>query len=172
MLRSQLSPQWHLLTVRHRSEKKVALALSSKGFEGFLPTYRHKRRWSDRVKETELPLFPGYLFCRFRSSDLLSVVSTSGVLSGCGPDPHPVPVPDFEMARIRAVLTSGFPVEPWPDQMAGREMAGRMVCIDQGWLRDVSGVLLKEGGRCRLVVRLEPIQRSVAVEIPKEQISL
>lgn len=172
MLGSQLSPQWHSLAVRHRSEKRIALALSSKGFEVFSPTYRAKRQWSDRVKETELPLFPCYLFCRFRSSDLLSVVSTTGVLSGCGADPHPVPVSDFEMARIRRVLTSGFPVEPWADQVVGRERAGRMVCIDEGRLRDVSGVLLEEGDKCRLVVRLDLVQRSVAVEIPKEQISL
>lgn len=44
MLGSHLSPQWHLLAVRHRSEKRVALALSSKGFEVFLPTYRAKRQ--------------------------------------------------------------------------------------------------------------------------------
>ena len=172
MTGSHLCPQWYLLWVRHRTEKKVALVLSIKGFEVFLPTYRATRQWSDRVKEIELPLIPGYLFCRFRSSDLLRVVSTASVLSGCGADPHPVPVSEFEMARIRRVLTSGFPIEPWPDQVAGWEMAGRMVCIDQGRLCDVSGVLLEEGNRCRLVVRLDPVQHSVAVEIPKEQISL
>jgi len=166
-----LHPQWHLLMVRCRSEKKVSLALASKGFEVFLPTYRAKRQWSDRVKEVELPLISCYLFCRFRLSDLLSVVSTPGVLSGCGDDPHPVPVSDFEMARIRRVLTSGFPVEPWPDHVTGRETAGRAVCIDQGCLRDVSGVVLDEGDSYRLVVRLDPIPCSVAVEIPKEQVS-
>lgn len=124
------------------------------------------------MKETELPLFPCYLFCRFRSSDLLSVVSTTGVLSGCGVDPHPVPVSDFEMARINRVLRSRFPVEPWADQAAGWERASRTVCIDEGRLRDVSGVLLEEDDKCRLIVGLDPVQRSVAIEIPKEQISL
>jgi transcription antitermination factor NusG len=164
--------RWHLLTVRHRSEKKVALALSNKGFEVFLPTFHVKRQWSDRVKENEVPLFPCYLFCRCRWSDLLSVVSTPGVLSGCGTDPHPVPVSDYDMARIRKVLTSGFPVEPLADPAAGRETTGQIVCIDEGRLSGISGVLMEEPDRCRLVVKLDPTPHSVAVEIPRAQMCL
>jgi len=161
------SCQWHLLAVRHRSEKKVAAALSKKGFDVFLPTFHVRRQWSDRVKENELPLFPCYFFCRFRWSDLLSVVSTPGVLSGCGANPHPVPVSDCEMARIRRVLTSGFPVEPWADPAAGRETSRHVVCMDEGGLRGLSGALMEDGERYRLVVDLAPIPRSVAVEIPR-----
>ena len=56
---------WYALRVRPRFEKMVASALLSKGYEGFLPLYRHRSRWSDRIKEVLLPLFPGYMFCRF-----------------------------------------------------------------------------------------------------------
>ena len=59
-----MTPQWFALRVRSRCEKVVAVAARSKGFEDFLPLHRRRQRWSDRSKWVEVPLFPGYLFCR------------------------------------------------------------------------------------------------------------
>ncbi|PYV81621.1 MAG: hypothetical protein DMG05_29645, partial [Acidobacteria bacterium] len=65
MLLPNTGVQWFALVVRSQHEKMVASVLHSKGYEEFLPLYTVKRRWSDRIKQLELPLFPGYVFCRF-----------------------------------------------------------------------------------------------------------
>jgi transcriptional antiterminator RfaH len=158
-----LTPRWFLLMVHSRSEKKVSLALSRKGFEVFLPTVRTKRPWSDRTKEVEFPLFPCYLFCRFRPKDQLSVVSTPNVLFGVGADQHPIPVHDSELAALQRVLASGFDVEPWP-----YPRGGQVVKISREPLRDVKGVIVQEADTCLLVVGIEAIQSAVAVKIPRQ----
>lgn len=149
--------------VRSRSEKKVAVALSRKGFEVFLPTFQVKRRWSDRTKEVELPLFPCYMFCRFRARDQLTVVSTPHVLFGVGADPHPVPVPDSEIDILKRLLGAGFRVEPWPYMTKGRS-----VRVDHDRLRDVCGVLVDDSATCRVAVDVKAVRSAVAAEVPRE----
>ena len=71
---------WFALQVRARREFGVSEHLRSNGFEGFLPTYRLSKRWSDRIKEAESPLFPGYLFCRFDPLNRLPILKIPGVM--------------------------------------------------------------------------------------------
>src|SRR5437667_7449778 len=71
---------WFVLRVRSRREQFVSRRLSNKGFEQFLPVYRSKRKWMDRVKEGDFPLFPGYVFCRFEPEAWIAVVTTPGVV--------------------------------------------------------------------------------------------
>jgi len=68
---------WYALRVRPRFEKMVASTLLMKGYEGFLPLYRKKSRWSDRIKESVLPFFPGYIFCRFDLNNIRITTETS-----------------------------------------------------------------------------------------------
>jgi len=70
----------------------IAAQLEGQGFECFLPKYKSVREWSDRKKEVEQPLFPGYLFCRFDYTQRRPVVVTPGVLQvvGCGRTPTPI----------------------------------------------------------------------------------
>src|SRR6185436_2955023 len=72
---------WYALHVRSRFEKVVSRNLRGKGYEEFLPLYRRTSRWSDRIKEIELPLFPGYVFCRFDRNNRLPVLTVPGVNS-------------------------------------------------------------------------------------------
>ncbi len=71
---------WFALQTRSRYEHFVAAMLRGKGYELFLPVYTCQRRWSDRIKELELPLFPGYLFCRFNPLDRFPILVTPGVI--------------------------------------------------------------------------------------------
>src|SRR5579863_9433153 len=72
---------WYAIHVQARFEKVASAVLGEKGFDAFLPLYRAKHQWSDRVKQVELPLFPGYLFCRIDiANKLLPIVTTPGVL--------------------------------------------------------------------------------------------
>ena len=75
---------WYALQVRSRKENYIASQIAGQGYECLLPTYRSIRKWSDRVKELEQPLFPGYLFCRFDIHDRRPVITTPGVLQIVG----------------------------------------------------------------------------------------
>jgi transcription antitermination factor NusG len=87
---------WFALHVRSRFEVSVASHLYGKGYECFLPTFKSRRRWSDRVKEIEAPLFPGYLFCRFNVLDRFPIVTTPGLIQIVGFNRAPVPVTESE----------------------------------------------------------------------------
>ncbi len=151
---------WYALQVRPRFEKMVASALVSKGYEGFLPLYRHRSRWSDRIKEVHLPLFPGYLFCRFDVNKRLPILVTPGVIHivGIGKIPHPVD--DTEIAALEKIVLSGLQAEP-----RSYLTIGQKIRIEIGPMAGVEGILLAQKGANRLVVSVSLLQRSVSVEI-------
>ena len=157
---------WYALQVRPRFEKIIASTLLSKGYEGFLPLYRHRSRWSDRIKEVELPLFSGYMFCRFDINKRLPIMITPGVMRvvGIGKTPHPID--DNEIAALQAIVISGLQVEP-----RSYLNVGRQVRIEVGPLAGVEGILTALKGAHRLVVSVNLLQRSVSVEIDESWLS-
>lgn len=153
---------WFALSVKPRHEKSTATALRIKGFEEFVPSYRSQRRWSDRLKEVELPLFAGYAFCRFDAQTRLPILTTPGVLRIIGSGREPEPIPDSEIEALRSVARSGLTAEPWPFLEAGTP-----VLIEDGPLRGVEGTLLEVKQQERLVLSVSILRRSVAVEIDR-----
>jgi transcription antitermination factor NusG len=155
---------WFAVQVRARSEKLVAYILQNKGYEHLLPLYSVKRQRSDRVIGIQLPLFPGYLFCRLDlTTRLLPLFTTPGVLRILGVGPTPSPVDDSEMNAILAILKTGRPTRPWPMPVDGEQ-----VRIEAGPLCGVQGILVGHKKNSRLVVsvtrplesaRLRPILR-------------
>jgi len=95
---------WFALRVKSRHEKLVSRILSSKGLEQFLPVYRSKRKWADRVKEIDSPLFPGYVFCRFKPEAWIAVVTTPGVVEIVRYGPRFAPVDPAEIAALQAQM--------------------------------------------------------------------
>src|SRR5262245_65103156 len=93
--------QWYAIQLRPRAEKMVALHLKDKGYEEYLPVYRSRRRWSDRVKEIELPLFPGYIFCKFDITNRLPVLVVPGVVSITGNGKTPLPIPEQQITAVQ-----------------------------------------------------------------------
>jgi transcription antitermination factor NusG len=161
-----VTPAWYALTVAPRHERTAARYLRDKGFEEFSPTYRARRRWSDRMKEVELCLFPGYIFCRFLNDDRRQILSTPGIASIVGFAKTPLPVPDSEIAAFQTMVASGRQVEPWPYLLAGE-----LVRIDEGCLQSLRGTLVRQKDCWRVVVNLELLGRSVAVEIDREALT-
>ncbi len=161
-----LNPPWYALTVKPRHERAASGYLRDKGLEEFSPVYRARRRWSDRWKETELCLFPGYIFCRFSYEQRLLVLGTPGIHSIVGFARTPAPVPDSEIAAIRKMIDSGRRVEPWP-----RLRIGERIRIEEGCLQGICGVLVRERDCWRVVVNVELLERSVAVEIDRESVT-
>ncbi len=152
---------WYALAVRPRHERRVSLVLRSKGYREFLPMYHARRRWTDRVAEIELPLFPGYVFCQFDPGDRrVPIVTTPGVIRIVGGPNGPVAVDEIEMATVRAVVDSGIAAQPWPYLATGQA-----VRIQHGALAGIEGILLEVKGRRRLIVSVTLLQRSIHVDI-------
>jgi transcription antitermination factor NusG len=158
---------WFALQARVRHESGVAACLEGKGYEWFLPLYKTRKRWSDRIKETEAPLFPGYLFCRFNPQDRLPILKTPGVTQIVGYNHVPIPVDEAEIHAIRRLINSGVPNQP-----CAFFQVGSRVRIETGALRGLEGILLELKGKRRLVLSITLLQRSVAVEIDSEAVSL
>jgi transcription antitermination factor NusG len=158
---------WFALQVRMRHESGVADHLESKGYEWFLPLYKARRRWSDRIKEIDAALFPGYLFCRFNPLDRLPILKTPGVTQIVGYNRVPVPVDEQEIEAIRTIVNSGVPNFPCPYLEVGSKMR-----IEAGALRGLEGILTDVKGKRRLVLSITLLQRSVAVEIDSESVSV
>ncbi|MCU1241312.1 MAG: transcriptional activator RfaH [Candidatus Acidoferrum typicum] len=158
---------WFALQVRMRHETGVADHLQGKGYEWFLPLYKAQRRWSDRVKEVQAPLFPGYLFCRFNPHDRLPILKTPGVTQIVGYNHVPVPVDEQEIQAIRTLVASGVSNFPCPYLEVGSK-----VRIEAGALRGLEGILMDLKGKRRLVLSITLLQRSVAVEIDSDAVSV
>lgn len=159
------SHAWFALTAKPRHEKVVDGNLRRKGLESFLPLYRARRQWTDRVQSVDLPLFPGYVFCRFAYAGKLGVLNTPGVLSVVGFSDQPASIADEEILRLRAIQASGLPSQPWPYLQVGQKAR-----IERGSLAGLEGVLIREKDAFRVVVSVELLQRAVAVEIGRDMI--
>jgi transcription elongation factor/antiterminator RfaH len=151
---------WYALQVWVRKEGMIATHLQSQGFECFLPTYQSVREWSDRKKEVEQPLFPGYVFCRFSYTDRRPVVVTPGVLQVVGCGRTPLAVDDREIEAIQTAVASGIQSQPWPYLEVGER-----VRIHTGTLSGVEGILVNFKGKHRVVLCVSLLQRSVALEV-------
>jgi len=156
---------WYGIRTKSNHERVAAAVLQNKGYENFLPD-RRRQRWSDRIVETDRPLFPGYVFCRFDARKRLPIVSTPGVVSVVGFGNEPAPVFDSEIDAVRAVLRSGLAAEPCPFLREGQRIRVR-----RGSLEGLEGILLKKKSDWRIVVSVAMLQRSVAVEIDREWIT-
>ena len=154
--------QWFGLRVRPRGEALAAAGLRARGYEELSPTYISRRRWSDRYKSIQLPLFPGYVFCRFDPRFRLPVLTTPGVVAVVGIGPVPHPVEEAEMAAIRTVVHSGVLAQPLPFLREGDR-----VRIEEGPLTGTEGMIVTLKGSCHLVVSISLLQRSVAIEIAR-----
>ncbi len=154
---------WYAVTTKPRYESATARHLRSKGFDELAPVYRIRRRWSDRFKEIDHPLFPGYVFCSFTFEQRMQVLSTPGVTSIVGFGKQPAAVDDSEIAAIRSIVDSGARAWPWPYLQTGQR-----VRIEDGCLRGLTGTLVRENDCWRVVVNVELLQRAVMVEIDRD----
>lgn len=151
---------WFALQVHSGKEDSISAYLLGQGYECFLPKYKTIRQWSDRKKQIELALFPGYLFCRFDPIIRLPVLRTPGVIQAVGYNRTPVAIEEKEIQAIQRMVESGLPAQHWPYLAIGDR-----VQIRSGALRGLEGILISVKGNRRLVLSVTLLQRSVAVEL-------
>jgi transcription antitermination factor NusG len=155
-------PAWYPLQTRYQCEKKVDTALRDEGFESFAPMQVEARRWSDRTKLVESPLFPGYTFVRMEAEPelLIKVLRLPGMVRFVTSGRELVAVPNVEMDTVRALVQSNTSYEPGPFPAVGER-----VRIHGGCLEGVEGVLTAQRGRGEIVIAVGAIQRSVKIPL-------
>lgn len=154
-----MQPNWFAITVRPNHERTTERALSARGLDAYLPLYRTRKTWSDRIKSADAPLFPGYVFCRFSYAERMQVLTAPGVRTIL----ESAPVDESEISNIRALVASGRPILPWPYLRIGER-----VVVSQGPLASLRGIIVRIKNSWRVVVSVEALSCSVAVELDAE----
>ncbi|HZP00850.1 MAG TPA: UpxY family transcription antiterminator [Terriglobia bacterium] len=157
---SPVASPWCALYTRHQHEKLAARILSEKGFEVFLPLQTAIHKWSDRVKKLDVPLFPSYVFLKGGLERRLQIVTTPGILWFVGTGGRAGVIPNEEIEAIRRAVQSCPMVEPFPFVRCGD-----WVRVKSGPLEGIEGVLVRKKNGFRLVLSVEMLQKSAAVEI-------
>jgi transcription antitermination factor NusG len=155
-----LQEHWYAAYTCANREKRVNTELQARNIEHFLPLYGSVRRWKDRRVRLELPLFPGYVFVRIAVSNRLRVLQIPGVVHLVGFNGYPAALPDEEIEILRSGFSQSLRAEPHAYLTVGRR-----VKLKSGPLAGIEGILLRRKGNCRVVISIELIQRSVAVEM-------
>ena len=160
-----LETRWYTAYTNPRHEKQVAVQIDRKCIECFVPLYRSVRRWKDRRKELELPLFPGYVFVRMALRDRLQVLQLPGVVRFVSFRGKPAPLPTFEIEALRNGLAGKALAEPHPYLKVGHR-----VRIHSGPMAGMEGVLVRRKDKFRVVLSIHLIQRSIATEVDETDI--
>ena len=153
-------PRWYAACTCARHEKQVSRQLQDRRIECFLPLYRSLRRWKDRRKELELPLFPGYIFVHIACEDRLRILQVPSVVRFVGFNGQPTALEDSEVEQLRNGILNGVLAEPHPYLKLGSR-----VRVKHGPLAGAEGILIRKKDTCRIVLSVELLMRSVAVEV-------
>src|SRR5262244_1162148 len=156
--------RWYAVYTCPRHEKFVARQVTGQGIECLLPLYRSVRRWKDRRKVLELPLFPGYVFLQIALRDRVEVLRLPGVVNLVSFNGAPAPLQDSEVEVLRRGF-GGETVKPHPFVKVGKR-----VRVRNGPMAGLEGVLVRRKDSCRVVLSVELIQRAVAVEVNEEEV--
>ena len=155
------SAQWFAVHTRSRHEKKVAEDLTQRGIANFLPVARQVRRWSDRKKIVDFPLFSCYVFVQIIPTPpaRVAVLSSYGVLGFVGPH-QGTPISPEQIESIRTLVLNDVHLTP-----ESYIRVGQRVRIRGGSLDGVEGVLAGAGKDRKLIVSVDTIQRSISVAL-------
>ena len=153
---------WYALLTRARHEKIVAQRLGEAGVTSFLPVVSELRKWSDRKKLVEFPLFGCYVFAKLAPTNegRLKALRTDGVYSLVGTRGEGTPIPEDQIEAVRRITEERLAWQSHPFLKIGQR-----VRIRSGALDGVEGVLTARSGESTLVVSIDAIQRSLAVRI-------
>lgn len=156
---------WYAIRVRSRHEKTVLAALTGKGFSPFVPFYASSRR-SSGPTPSQLPFFPGYVFSRFDCTQLLPILTTSGVVSIVHDYRGPIPVEESEIDALVRLVASG--VTP---RTCAYISEGERVRVEEGPLRGTEGIFVRGKSVSSIVISVSILQRSLNVEVPRELVT-
>lgn len=151
---------WLAAYTRARHERRVAEQFGRKQLEFLLPTYEHIVRWSDRFRRWQAPLFPGYVFVHISERERIPVLETMGVVHLVSSAGKPAALREGDIERLRACASRPHDVEPHPYLRIGQR-----VRVKHGPFSGWEGTLCSKQNAYRLIVSIEEIRRSVAINL-------
>lgn len=161
-----MSPhKWYAIYTRSRFEKRVEAMLKEQGITVYLPLTQVFRRWSDRMKRVQVPLFNSYLFVKSNHSDqkhYYNILQTPGVVRFITFEGQPVPVPDHQIDALQRLSAQGFEMAPVEKPLK----PGTPVEIKQGPLKGIRGEVIHTGKNQILIIRLDVLDKNVQVSLP------
>ncbi len=160
-------PNWYALSTKARHEKKVHNQLVRKGITSYLPLQTFYRRWSDRYKVVEEPLFSCYVFVKIVLPDRLKVLQTDGAVRLVSFNSIPATIPKSQIEAIKAILETKCAIERI-DYLT----PGQKVEVIQGPLRGIRGILVQIKNNYRLIVRIDSIVQAISVDIDYRDIKI
>lgn len=158
----EASPDWHALQIRARFERRSSQRLPNRNCEMLLPVARERRRWTDRYETVELPMFPGYVFVRavLKPADRLAILQSNGVFGFVTFNGSLARIPDRLIGNLRRIAEQNLSWSPY------RFIAsGPLARIGSGALEGVEGILALDKAGKKLVISIEPMQRSIAISL-------
>lgn len=153
---------WYVIRVRPNSEWKTTASLTGRGYEVFLPLCRRVREKARR-RVLDVPLFPGYVFCRFDRRNLTPIMSATGVVQVLSRGHRPEAVQETEIFALQSMTRARLELEPWPTFEAGQKIK---ICY--GPLAGVEGYVVRDAAKPRLVISVSLLHRSVVTQINRE----
>lgn len=158
--------KWYAAFTMPRHEKRVSTHCFERNIESFLPVYQVRHRWKNRCNPiVELPLFPNYFFVRIGLQERSQVLRIPGVLYIVSSGRELLPIADTYIDSLRLGLLT-HRIEPHPNVEVGDR-----VCITRGPMAGMEGILERVKSGIRVVIKLEMIGRSVAVEVGAEDVT-
>ena len=160
-------PNWYALSTKARHEKKVHNQLKQKGIQSYLPLQTFFRRWSDRYKKVEEPVFSCYVFVQIALQDRLNVLHTDGAVRLVSFNGIPATIPEDQIEAIKTILENNLQIE-----RVNYLTPGQKVEVVQGPLRGTKGILAQIKNSHRLIVRIDSIMQAISIDIDYRDIKI
>jgi transcription antitermination factor NusG len=159
--------RWFAVWTRSRQEKVAASMLQMSDVPYFLPLKTELRQWSDRRQSVSVPLFSGYLFVRMNPTkdSRLRILNAPGIAGLVGNGAGPWPIPDQQIEDIRTVLSHGAECSVIPILKEGE-----LVRVVRGPMSGVEGRLLQSNSMTRLLISIEMIHMSLAINLSHQDV--
>ena len=153
---------WYAVYTRPRAEKQAYERLLEQGIEAYLPLQKKLRQWSDRKKWVEVPLFTSYVFVRVNRYYYDTVLKTNGVVKYISFEGKAATIPQEQIDNLKIVVDSDADVETiWE-----KHRRGDKVRVTAGSLRGLQGELISDGGRKKVLIRIDKLEQNLVLEVP------
>jgi transcription antitermination factor NusG len=161
LVEKDLALKWYAVYTRARFEKQVWERLNEQGIEAYLPLIKTMRQWSDRKKMVEIPLFTSYVFVKIDRKNYDRVLQTFGAVKYITFEGKAATIPNEQIDNLKIITNSNEKIETtWE-----RRKKGDKVLVTAGSLKGLKGELISDGGRQKVLVRIDGIDQNLTVEV-------
>ena len=154
--------KWIALYTKPRHEKIVLRELKKKGFQTYLPLLKERRKWSDRKRWVEFPMFKSYIFVKTELKESIFIIQTSGVVKIIKFGNKIATIQNSIIDSLKLMIEGGYSPES-----TDYFIKGDLAEVVDGPLKGVVGAVARIDGKDRLIIRIDCIQHSVSIQIKR-----